>query len=101
MLQPVGKPGSLEVGEGSAGKTNEQGEFKLKSSTEKDGALVGTHKVSISALDSQVGEHDTRPPRGGWPKADKIPDRYNSKSELTLEVPSGGTNKANFDLTAP
>ena len=101
MFQPVGEPGSIVAGEGSAGKTNENGEFTLKSSTGKSGAMVGTHQVSISATDAQVGDHDTRPPRGGWPKSDKVPSRYNSKSELTFPVSSGGTNKADFDLKSP
>src|SRR5437660_644671 len=76
MFQPVGKPSSIGAGEGSAAKTNEKGEFTLKSSTGTNGAMVGTHHVSISALDPQVGDHDTRPPRGGWPRADKVPSRY-------------------------
>ncbi len=100
-FQPMAPPGSIEAGEGSTGKTNEKGEFTLKSSTGKSGAFVGNHRVSISALDQQIGEHDGRPPRGGWPMADKVPSRYNAKSELTFPVPSGGTNKADFDLTAP
>src|SRR5262249_10656345 len=93
-FQPFAKPGSIEAGEGSTGKTNEKGEFTLTSSTGKSGALVGKHRVSISALDPQIGEHDTRPPRGGWPKADKVPSRYNAKTELTFDVLPGGTNKA-------
>ena len=101
MFQPVGKPGSIESGEGSAGTTNEKGEFKLTSSSGKNGALVGTHHVSISALEAQMGERDTRPPRGGPPLADKVPSRYNSKSEKTFPVPTGGSNKADFDLTSP
>jgi hypothetical protein len=100
-FQPFAKTGSIEAGEGSTGKTNEKGEFTLSSSTGKRGALLGKHGVSISALDPQIGEHDTRPPRGGWPRADKVPSRYNAKTELTFDVPSGGTNKADFDLTSP
>jgi hypothetical protein len=100
-FQPFAKSGSIEAGEGSTGRTDDKGEFTLSSSTGKKGALVGKHRVSISALNPQVGEHDTRPPRGGWPRADKVPARYNAKSELTFEVPSGGTNKADFDLTFP
>jgi hypothetical protein len=101
MFQPIGEPGSIVAGEGSTGKTNYKGEFTLSSSTGKNGALVGKHTVSISALSQQAGEHDTRPPRGGWPKADKIPIRYNSKSELTFDVRPGRTNEAVFDLTSP
>lgn len=101
LFQPFGEPGSIVAGEGSTGRTNEKGEFTLTSSTGKRGALVGKHAVSITALDPQVGDRDTRPPRGGWPKADKVPSRYNAKSELTFEVPAGGTDRADFDLTAP
>jgi hypothetical protein len=100
-FQPFAKPGSIEAGEGSTGKTNEKGEFRLTSSTGKTGALAGRHRVGISALDPQIGGHDTRPPRGGWPRADKVPDRYNSKSELTFEVRPDRTNEADFDLTSP
>jgi hypothetical protein len=100
-FQPFAKPGSIEAGEGSIGKTNEKGAFILSSSTGKSGALVGKHRVSISAIDPQIGEHDTRPPRGGWPRADKVPIRYNAKTELTFDVPPGGTSKADFDLTSP
>src|SRR5690242_9739723 len=70
-FQPLAKPGSIEAGEGSTSWTNDKGEFTLSSSTGKAGALVGKHRVSISAIDPQIGEHDTRPPRGGWPRADK------------------------------
>jgi hypothetical protein len=101
MFQPMGEPGSIKAGEGSTGKTNDKGEFTLRSSTGKLGALVGKHQVSISAPDPKVGAHDTRPPRGGWPVTDKVPARYNAKSDLTWDVPPGGTDKANFDLTSP
>jgi hypothetical protein len=100
-FQPIAAPGAIEAGEGSTGKTNDKGEFTLSSSTGKNGAIMGDHRVSISALDPKVGECDERPPRGGWPKADKVPARYNAKSELTFAVPSSGTNKADFDLTVP
>jgi hypothetical protein len=100
-FQPFAKPGSIEAGEGFTDNTNEKGEFTLSSSTGKKGALVGKHRVSISAIDPQIGEHDTRPARGGWPRADKVPTRYNAKTELTFDVPAGGTNKADFDLTSP
>ncbi|HLJ95251.1 MAG TPA: hypothetical protein VKU02_18885 [Gemmataceae bacterium] len=101
MFSPIGKPGSIEAGEGSAGKTNENGEYSLKTSSGKNGALVGTHQVMITALEAQVGDRDTRPRRGGPPLADKVPSRYNSKTELTFDVPSGGSDKADFELASP
>jgi hypothetical protein len=30
-----------------------------------------------------------------------VPTRYNDKSELTFDVPPGGTSQANFDRKAP
>jgi hypothetical protein len=100
-FQPVAPPGSKDPGPGSQAKTNEKGEFTLQTSTGQNGAVVGTHRVSIIALDPQVGEGDARPPRGGWPLADKVPPRYNANTTLSFEVPSGGTDKADFALTAP
>jgi hypothetical protein len=100
-FQPIAEPGSIEAGEGSTGKTNEKGEFTLRSSTGKSGARVAKHRVSISVLDPKIGEGDERPPRGGWPLADRVPKRYNADSELTFEVPARGTSKAEFPLTSP
>src|SRR5262249_54834840 len=101
MFSPVGKSDSIEAGEGSAGKTNEKGEFRLKASTGKKGAWVGEPHVSISAREAQAGDRDPRPPRGGPPLTDKVPSRYNSKSELRFSVPSGGSKNADFDLASP
>ena len=33
--------------------------------------------------------------------AEKVPRRYNLDSDLTCDVPPGGTNAANFPLTTP
>jgi hypothetical protein len=57
--------------------------------------------VIISALEPHIGEGDARPPRGGWPLADSVPKRYNADTTLTFDVPPGGTDKADFALTAP
>jgi hypothetical protein len=63
------------------------------------GAQVGKHRVSINVA-SQAASSDLRPPPGGWPAALKVPARYNSDTQLTFDVPAGGTTVANFDLTA-
>jgi hypothetical protein len=91
----------------SAGKTNEKGEYTLETMTGKTGALVGKHKVMISIQATEVQDRDTRPPKesrprgGGPPMEEKIPTRYNSATTLTFDVPSGGTDQANFDLKSP
>jgi hypothetical protein len=100
-FQPIAPPGSIDAGVGSQAKTNDKGEFTLTTSTGENGAVVGKHRVMIQLLSEQVGDSDTRPPRGGWPLADKVPKRYNSESQETFDVPSGGTTKAAFALTSP
>jgi hypothetical protein len=100
-FQPIAPEGSSQAGPGSQAKTNENGEFTLEVSTGQTGAVVGKHRVSISCLDPKVGDSDARPPRGGWPMADRVPKRYNAETELTFDVPPGGTDAADFTLTAP
>jgi hypothetical protein len=97
---PVAQPGSTEAGVSSTGKTNQNGEYSLTAATGKSGAQVGQHVVSISVLNPQIGEGDERPPRGGWPLANKVPVKYNEKSELTYDVPSGGGTNADFTLSS-
>jgi hypothetical protein len=98
-FQPIAPEGSaFAAASGSSGKTNENGEYSLKGPNGEDGAWVGRHKVMIDAHASKVGETDERPPRGGWPQFNKVPSKYNKDSKETFEVPSEGTDKANFDL---
>jgi hypothetical protein len=95
-FQPiVAKTETDAGGVGSTGKTNEQGEFTLTTASGKSGALVGKHQVMISMQSARPGDDDAR----GRPRvSDIIPDKYNSKSTLTFEVPSGGTTEADFSL---
>jgi hypothetical protein len=99
-FQPIARSGSIEAGPGSVGKTNEKGEYTLTGDKGQAGALVGKHRVNITCLQQQAGDGDARPPRGGWPLADKVPARYNTNSEETFDVPAGGTDKADFRLTS-
>jgi hypothetical protein len=62
---------------------------------------VGKHRVAITLMNPQIGESDARRVRGGAPLINTIPRRYNENTELTFEVPSGGTTQANFDLKSP
>jgi hypothetical protein len=100
-FQPIAPPGVTDPGPGSAGTTDEKGEYTLQTSTGQKGALVGKHRVRISLLRQEVAEGDQRPPRGGWPLANKVPRKYNDDSTLEIEVPSGGKNDADFPLTSP
>jgi hypothetical protein len=100
-FQPIAE-GSLEApAPGSTGQTNANGEFTLMSAGGRSGAWVGKHRVRITAVAQQATTGDERPPRGGWPMADKIPARYNQDSKEEFTVPAGGTDKADFALTTP
>jgi hypothetical protein len=102
-FQPIAPEGSNEAGMGSAGITNENGEYTLKLPSGNDGARVAQHRVMISllAVKDRDPEDDSRPVRGGPPMMEKLPPRYNAESKLTFEVPSGGSQAANFELTSP
>lgn len=76
----------------SYGKTDAQGRYSLRTvSGDKSGAVVGKHKVTISKASS-----DPNNPEGA--AKEWIPSRYNSKSELTFDVSSSGSDKADFEL---
>jgi len=100
-FQPIAKEGSIEAGTGSGATTDENGFYSLKVATGEKGAWVGKHRVMISQHAIDDSEDDARPTRGGPRQVDKIPSRYNAKTELTFDVPSGGTDKADFDLKSP
>jgi hypothetical protein len=86
-------------GPGSQGKTDKNGEFTLKLMKEGSamGAIVGKHKVTITAYEGHDG---SVPSSGSDMKFAKriVPDEYNAKSTLTFDVPAGGSASANFDL---
>jgi hypothetical protein len=100
-FQPIVAEGSMTAGPGSVGKTNEKGEYSLTASSGTSGAWVGKHRVMITLVAQQAETGDERPPRGGWPQKETIPDRYNAETKLTYDVPPGGSDKANFELTSP
>jgi hypothetical protein len=93
--------GSIESGPSAVGTTGQNGEFTLRVSLKQAGALVGKHRVAITAMSSQVDPESDAPVAPGGGPRNILPARYSEKSELTFEVPAGGTGQANFDLKAP
>jgi len=78
---------------GSAGKTDAEGRYTLRTVVgDRSGAAVGKHKVTISKF-----REDSKSPEGKG--QDLIPAKFNTGSTLTFDVPSGGTDKADFPLT--
>ena len=98
-FQPMGDKDNPNPGRGSSAYTDESCKFVLKSD-EKDGAVVGKHRVRITtrpdALQGEVGvgSPDGTPanmPRNALPLEWRDPGKE-------FEVPPGGTDKANFDI---
>lgn len=78
---------------GSYGKTDAQGKYALKTVIgDRAGAAPGKHKVVIS-----LSKPDPKNPEGA--EKNLIPAKYNTKSDLTFDVPASGTDKADFTLT--
>jgi hypothetical protein len=98
-FSPVAKPGETNAGDGSAGKTDANGQYTLATTRGVPGAQVGKHRVSIHLLGQQAGASDERR-RGGPPVVNKVPARYNVDSQLTFDVTAPGPHTANFELTS-
>lgn len=98
-----GKPGaSLSVmfspvdvmdGPPSVGTTDAEGRYTLmvQDANKRSGAVVGKHKVFIT-VDSS---HDTKPTYHV-----QVPEWYNRKTILTFDVPAGGKDDADFNLSS-
>jgi hypothetical protein len=103
---PLGSDGREPAGYGSVGVTDAEGRYTLRVNSQQlqtDGALVGKHRVQITTgVSESLAREYTGPTEDGGPPPKfpkdyrRVPERYNDKSELTFEVPPGGTDKADF-----
>jgi hypothetical protein len=100
-FQPIGGVENPNPGRGSSAYTDESGRYVLKSD-EKNGAVVGKHRVMIMTKGADVvGADPTKSsPDGPAPRRgiDPIGPEWNSQSDKTFDVPPGGTDKADFDI---
>jgi hypothetical protein len=100
-FQPVGTAENPNPGRGSSAYTDESGRFVLISD-EHDGAVVGKHLVRITTRSKElVGEPGVGSPDGAPVdrRVEPIPPAWNMESEKQFEVPPGGTDQANFDIS--
>lgn len=84
-------PQSGEKRTTSLGKTDEQGHYELRYTSQQQGALLGIHKVQVVNIDGL--------PEPGIPQARKVPKQYDVESELIAEV-TPSDNVFNFELTS-
>jgi|SRR6516164_5488110 hypothetical protein len=95
---PMATKENLAPGPTATAITNADGRYSLTIDRNTPGGVVGKCRIYITTLltDPAIDERDGGPPIKR-PK-DKVPDRYNQKTELVFEVPPGGTDQANFEL---
>jgi hypothetical protein len=84
---PTGESGST-----SSGRTNDDGKYELMFSRDISGAWLGPHRVRITTRDVTTDEKG----REVW-LPEKVPPRYNTKTELTCDVKTG-SNRFEFHL---
>jgi len=95
--QPL--PGALVTfsptagGSPSAGRTDVRGTYTLQYTRDVQGAELGEHLVSVSTFSE--GDPDSDPPTPTVPE--KVPAKYNEKSQLKQTV-SKGVNTINLAL---
>lgn len=111
-FQPIGGKDKPNPGKGSMGVTDADGRYVLLYDNTIEGALVGKHIVRISTQPGKGTKDDPAYatgspdgvvlPKGAKPdfEYDAFPMEWNEKSEKTFDVPSGGTDKADFDVTS-
>ncbi|MEM9352108.1 MAG: hypothetical protein AAGA92_03770 [Planctomycetota bacterium] len=98
-FEPRGGSGQGIVGPGSIGTTDENGKFQLRTFKKQRGAVVGAHTVRISTYRSRFKDLTTSD-EVEVITIEHVPWHYNRNTTLSFEVPSGGTDEADFVLTA-
>lgn len=109
-FQPMATAGNTDPGRGSSGETDAHGRFLLATDDGHVGAVVGKHRVRImmkhaagsAPYDPSLGSPDNAPaPRRAKGEVDPIPESWNASSTVEFVVPSGGTDKADFNIENP
>jgi len=96
-FQPISAGNDHNPGGGSYAITDSDGRFTLRMvEGDAPGAVVGKHRVEITPRNT-----DDDADRRGKGAVVGVPARYNRNSDLTFTVEPGGTDKADFPLTAP
>lgn len=85
-------------GPGSIGLTSSDGRYSLKTHKGERGAVIGSHRVSISTKVTRMINPDLSDATEVVAK-ERIPSRYWHRSELVFDVSPKGTKEADFDLS--
>lgn len=94
-FQPMVAGGEGPVGPGSSSRIDDQGRFSMATVQGGKGAVVGKHRVKIY---SYSPESPAVSDRDEGSRRERVPERYNYQSDLTFDVPAGGTDRADFSI---
>ena len=105
-FQPLGAENDQNPGRGSTATTDENGRYSLIYDGERPGALTGKHRVRIwpqfegGRANAVEGEADGGAPvnKGALKISANIPLEWNEMSNVEFDVPSAGTDQANFNI---
>lgn len=82
----------VEGGSAAYGQTDASGNYRLKISRDRFGAMPGTNNVFVELVNGVDAESLKAHGLAAPPKGVKVPDKYTKPGTLTLEVPpKGGT----------
>ena len=93
-FQPVGE-GTVTVGPGSTARIDAAGRFSLSTIRGQPGAVVAKHRVKIYSYSAETAKIEDG---GSTAQRERVPARYNYQSDVTFDVPAGGTDKADFTI---
>jgi hypothetical protein len=95
---PDAKPGTMPAVT-SRGITDQQGNYTLTTSDDRPGAVIGRHTVRIKTrLASSDPTAEVLEGQTVQETPERVPARYNIRTELTFDVPEAGTTQADFQL---
>lgn len=95
-FQPIASGTGANAGPGSTARVNADGRYSLVTIGGVPGAVVGTHRVKIY---SHSPGSPAKNERGPATQLERVPARYNYKSEVTFVVPPSGTDVADFKIS--
>ena len=100
VFMPQANGDKLMVGPYSNGETDDEGRFQLESVEPRpnQGAVVGPHRVVISTRKTHLDPNDRDIEIVDSPETIPRPYTNYRKTPLSFDVPSDGSDEANFEL---
>ena len=96
-FQPIVTGKGVNGGPGSTARIGAEGRYSLATVRGQPGAVVAKHRVKIYSFSPESPRVEDG---ASATKRELVPARYNYNSDVTFDVPAGGTEKADFSIPA-